>query len=164
MTFPCGGLSWISRISAGMSRACGHGLMHRYGIIAFDEYGFIAVAEKGPGVRHRRCARAQSDSAILYPFRCRIGSTAPSRAGLRNLFECQLAARALFRLRHRPRRRPQLDLDYRTPHRTHGAWNNPIRRLHELNLAFPARHGLESRKARRIAGTAALFRRDSARG
>src|SRR5258708_21188762 len=30
--------------------------------------------------------------AILYPFKCRIGSTAPSRAGFRNLFECQLAA------------------------------------------------------------------------
>src|SRR5882724_9727230 len=30
--------------------------------------------------------------AILYPFRCRIGSTAPSCAGLRNLFECQAAA------------------------------------------------------------------------
>ena len=30
--------------------------------------------------------------AILYPFRCRIGSTAPSVTGLRNLFECQLAA------------------------------------------------------------------------
>ena len=25
---------------------------------------------------------------ILYPFRCRMGSTAPSRTGLRNLFEC----------------------------------------------------------------------------
>src|SRR5213079_1753920 len=32
--------------------------------------------------------------AILYPFKCRIGSTAPSRAGLRNLFECQLVASA----------------------------------------------------------------------
>ena len=30
--------------------------------------------------------------AILYPFRCRMGSTAPSRAGFRNLFECQLPA------------------------------------------------------------------------
>ncbi len=32
--------------------------------------------------------------AILYPFRCRIGSTAPSHTGLRNLLECQLVARA----------------------------------------------------------------------
>ena len=30
--------------------------------------------------------------AIFQPFRCRIGRTAPSRRGLRNLFECQLAA------------------------------------------------------------------------
>ena len=30
--------------------------------------------------------------AILYPFKWRIGSTAPSVAGLRNLFECQLVA------------------------------------------------------------------------
>src|SRR4051794_1364912 len=26
---------------------------------------------------------------ILYPLRCRIGKTAPSRIGFRNLFECQ---------------------------------------------------------------------------
>ena len=36
----------------------------------------------------------RSGPAILYPFRCRIGSTAPSRAGFRNLFECQLVASA----------------------------------------------------------------------
>src|SRR4051795_10339624 len=30
--------------------------------------------------------------AILYPFRCRMGSTAPSVAGFRNLLECQLVA------------------------------------------------------------------------
>jgi hypothetical protein len=30
--------------------------------------------------------------AILYSFSARIGSTAPSRAGLRNLLACQLAA------------------------------------------------------------------------
>src|SRR5580700_7581857 len=30
--------------------------------------------------------------AILYPLRCRIGSTAPSLAGLRNLLECQAVA------------------------------------------------------------------------
>jgi hypothetical protein len=30
--------------------------------------------------------------AILYPFRCRIGSTAPSPAGSRNLLECQAVA------------------------------------------------------------------------
>src|SRR5437016_5873607 len=30
--------------------------------------------------------------AILYPLRWRIGRTAPSRRGLRYLFECQLAA------------------------------------------------------------------------
>src|SRR5258708_26721573 len=30
--------------------------------------------------------------AILYPFKCRMGITAPSRTGFRNLFECQLAA------------------------------------------------------------------------
>src|ERR1700737_3127633 len=30
---------------------------------------------------------------ILYPFRCRIGRTAPSVIGLRNLFECQEVAR-----------------------------------------------------------------------
>ena len=30
--------------------------------------------------------------AILYPFRWRIGSTQPSRAGLRNLFPCQPVA------------------------------------------------------------------------
>src|SRR5262249_43911200 len=29
---------------------------------------------------------------ILYPFRCRIGRTAPSRTGLRNLLMCQLVA------------------------------------------------------------------------
>ena len=37
--------------------------------------------------------------AILNPLRWRIGSTAPSRAGLRNLLECQLVASgAGFRL------------------------------------------------------------------
>ena len=30
---------------------------------------------------------------ILYPFRCRIGSTAPSPLGFRNLLDCQLVAR-----------------------------------------------------------------------
>ena len=30
--------------------------------------------------------------AILYPFRCRIGSTTPSAAGLRNLLPCHAVA------------------------------------------------------------------------
>ena len=30
--------------------------------------------------------------AILYPLRCRIGSTTPSFSTLTNLFECQLVA------------------------------------------------------------------------
>jgi hypothetical protein len=32
--------------------------------------------------------------AIFQPFKCRIGSTVPSSAGFKNLFECQLAASA----------------------------------------------------------------------
>ena len=40
-----------------------------------------------------RCGQKTVGLSILKPFRCRMGSTAPSSAGLRNLLECQAVAR-----------------------------------------------------------------------
>ena len=68
-------------------------LVHDARVVARDEIGLPPAA--GEELR-RAPARGSAPStvgfAILYPFRCRIGSTAPSPAGSRNLFECQLVA------------------------------------------------------------------------
>lgn len=47
----------------------------------------------GSSARTRVCATPAVGLAILYPFRCRIGRTAPSVAGLINRIPGQLAAR-----------------------------------------------------------------------
>jgi hypothetical protein len=54
-------------------------------IAAFDESRRVAVCPRAATARrHHSRVRAPSDRDA-YPFRCRIGSTAPSRAGLRKL-------------------------------------------------------------------------------
>jgi hypothetical protein len=52
-----------------------------------DVRGVVAAEQVRLGMRARRLGLA-----ILYWFRARIGTTAPSRAGLTNLLPCQLVA------------------------------------------------------------------------
>lgn len=52
--------------------------------------------------------------AILYPFECRIGSTAPSRMGFRNLLECRDVARGPVSASPSPQRPLQSGQGYRS--------------------------------------------------
>ena len=78
--------AWIARIVARSTRRASR--RSRWWtcarVVALDEVALVAVAVEQRARSRRRVARPSTvGPAILYPFRCRIGSTAPSRAGLR---------------------------------------------------------------------------------
>ena len=69
-----------------------HQLVHRSRIGAFNKIGLVAVADEQTLqllMAHPGQDRWIGD--LVEPFSCKIGSTAPSLAGLRNLLECQAA-------------------------------------------------------------------------
>ena len=71
----------------------GHFGVHRLRVIAFHNVRRPSQTPRRACPAPRAvCGQGWSGLAILYPFKCRMGSTAPSRTGFRNLLECQLVA------------------------------------------------------------------------
>src|SRR4051812_12159571 len=66
--------------------------MHEFGIGAFDIIGLVSITDEQAVCFAGIILASTVGLAILSPFKCKIGSTAPSVTGLRNLFECHEAA------------------------------------------------------------------------
>ena len=76
--------------------------------------------------------------AILYPLRCRIGRTAPSVAGSRNLLLCHEVASAPVSASHHRPLRPPPDQGCRTLRRTRGTARSRVRRPRESTRGLRA--------------------------
>ena len=85
---------WFSLISA-MQQSTASAIFSciSIGSLPLTKYGFQPQPLKNHSLSSFEIRANTVGLLILYPLRCRIGSTAPSFFALRNLFECHAVAR-----------------------------------------------------------------------
>jgi hypothetical protein len=73
--------------------------VHQFRLVARHDVGAVPVASMSETSSDSGMRASTVGLATLYPFRPKIGSTAPSVTGLRDLLECQLAANSAVGVR-----------------------------------------------------------------
>src|ERR1022692_3793592 len=134
-----------------IERGC-HELVHRVGIVAFDEKRLVAVAvEKGRPVFPPHGGPPRGDRRSC--TRSGAGWEARRRRapGSGICWSANWWPATRFRLRHRPPRSTPTGPDCRTPRRRRAAGSSPAPRPREWTRASPARRGWECRRETKTA-------------